>query len=330
MEVNMRNNDENAGIMAEVASLYFERGLSQQEIADRLFFSRSKVSRLLSKAIEEKVVEIKINYPMERVFRLENELKNIYQLKDVIVAKDYGTSFEMLMKRVTQMAAQHLDSILEIHTPIGITWGETVYHVVEEIKPTSKKHINVIQLMGTTESNNNSAYNTPELIRTLVDKYEGSFSQIYSPLVVENDIIRDSLAKEPIIQRVLNEARDAKVVLTSVGELYNSKTKAWESTLTPEVKKKLVQEGVVGVLLAHFIKMDGSLADPELDKKVIGISLDDLQNIENVVAVAVGTKKAKCLFGALNGGYINTLIIDELLARDVLKLYYKYRDKSLE
>ena len=85
--------------------------------------------------------------------------------------------------------------------------------------------------------------------------------------MVENDIIRDSLAKEPIIQRVLNEARDAKVVLTSVGELYNSKTKAWESTLTPEVKKKLVQEGVVGVLLAHFIKMDGSLADPELDKK---------------------------------------------------------------
>ena len=57
-----------AGIMAEVASLYFERGLSQQEIADRLFFSRSKVSRLLSKAIEEKVEEIKINYPLEPVF----------------------------------------------------------------------------------------------------------------------------------------------------------------------------------------------------------------------------------------------------------------------
>lgn len=318
----MKNSDENAGIMAEVASLYFEQGLSQQEIANRLYFSRSKVSRLLSKAIAEKVVEITINYPMERVFHLESELKKLYGLTEVIVAKDYGTSFTMLMKRVTYMAAQHLDSILEMHTPLGITWGETVYHVVEEIKPSSKKHINVIQLMGTTENDNNSAYNTPDLIRKLVDKYDGSFSQIYSPLVVENDIIRDSLSKEPIIQRVLNEARDAKIVLTSVGELYNSKTKAWESTLNPSVKAKLTKEGAVGVLLAHFIQMDGSLADSKLDRKVIGISLEDLQNIENVMAVAVGVKKAKSLFGALNGGYINTLIIDEMLAREVLSLYY--------
>lgn len=319
----MKNNDENAGIMAEIASLYFEQGFSQQQIADRLYFSRSKVSRLLSKAIKENVVEITINYPMERVFRLESELKNIYHLKDVIVAKDYGTSFEMLLKRVTQMAAQHLDQILETHTPLGITWGETVYHVVEEIEPSSKKHINVIQLMGITENDNNSAYDTPKLIHKLVDKYDGGFSQIYSPLVVENDIIRDSLSKEPIIQRVLKEAREAKIVLTSVGELYNSKTKAWETTLNPSVKTRLIKEGTVGVLLAHFIKADGSLADPDLDKKVIGISLNDLKHIENVMAVAVGEKKAICLFGALNGGYINTLVIDELLARSILDLYHR-------
>lgn len=320
----MKKNDENAGIMAEIASMYFEQGLSQQEIANRLYFSRSKVSRLLSKAMKEKVVEITINYPMERIFYLESELKNIFDLTEVIVTKDYDTSFEMIMKRVTQMAAQHLDHILETHTPLGITWGETVYHVVEEIKPSSKKHIHVIQLMGITEYNNNSAYNTPELILKLADKYNGSFSQIYSPLVVENDIIRDSLSKEPIIQQVLHEARNAKVVLTSVGELYNSKTKAWEGTLTSSVKYKLTKEGAVGVLLAHFIKMDGTLADCELDRKVIGISLEDLRNIENVIAVAVGKKKANSLYGALRGGYINTLIIDEILAREVLHLYHNH------
>ena len=63
----LRHNDENAGLMAEVASLYFEQGMSQQEIAAKLYFSRSKVSRLLTKAVEENIVKITINYPLERL-----------------------------------------------------------------------------------------------------------------------------------------------------------------------------------------------------------------------------------------------------------------------
>lgn len=319
----MKNSDENAGIMAEIASLYFEQEMSQQEIADRLFFSRSKVSRLLSKAIKAKIVEITINYPLDRVFHIEYELKTLFALKEAIVMKNFGTSPDMKMKRVSSIAAQYLDGIIKTHMPIGITWGETVFRVVSALKPSEQKDINVIQLMGSTEHDQNSAYDSPEIVRQMVEKYGGNYSQIYSPLVVENDIVRDSLCKEPMIRRVLDEAREAKVVLTSVGEFYNSRTKAWESSLTPAVKQKLRSEGAVGVLLAHFIKLDGSLADEELDRKVIGISLEDLRNIENVVAVVTGVKKAMSVLGALQGGYIDTLIVDEELASEVLRLYHK-------
>lgn len=324
----MKKSDENVGIMAEVASMYFEQRLSQQEIADRLYFSRSKVSRLLNKAIEEKVVEIFINYPMDRVCELENQLKKIYNLKEAIVIKDYGTSDAMQLNRVASIAAQHLDSILQVHTPIGITWGETIYSVVEAIKPSEKKYINVIQLMGFAEHVAHSTYDTPKIVRKLIDKYDGDFSQIYCPLVVENELVRNSLIKEPTIQRVLNEAREAKIILASIGEFYNNRTKAWDPVLTPSVKQRLKQRGVAGVLLAHFIKMDGTLVDKELDKKVIGMSLDDLKKIENVIIVAANTKKAKGVFGALNGGYINTLIVNEALAQEVMRLYHKVKSNS--
>ena len=105
----MKINDEELGIMAEVASLYFEQNFSQQEIADKLYFSRSKVSRLLSKAIESKVVEITINYPLERIMNLEMKLKDIFELNEVIVIKDYSTTYEMLLKRLGNAAAQYLD-----------------------------------------------------------------------------------------------------------------------------------------------------------------------------------------------------------------------------
>lgn len=315
----MRHNDENAGLMAEVASLYFEQGMSQQEIAARLYFSRSKVSRLLTKAVEENIVKITINYPLERLDDIEEKIQKQFGLSTVIVIKSYDTTYHTLIRMIGKAAAKYLDEVLPYHGTIGITWGETVYSTIEAMEPARKKDIRVVPLMGMTEDCHNSAYDTPELVRKMVDKYGGSYSQIYSPLVVENDLVRNSLIREPIIKRVLQDAREVGIVLTSVGEFYNSRTKAWENHFTPEVKKKLEEEGTVGVLLAHFIRNDGSLADEALDKKVIGISLDELKAIKNVVLVAGGERKARTVLGAVRGGYINTLIVDETLAVKMLE-----------
>lgn len=316
----MRHSDENAGIMAEVASLYFEKQLSQKEIADRFYFSRSKVSRLLTRAVEEHIVEITVHYPMERISVLEAAVRASFPLNHVIVIKSFDTSYHALLRMVGKAAARYIDEHLPDNGSIGISWGETVYSTIEAMEPVRGKNLRVIQLMGTAEDCHSSAYDTPELLRKMVDKYGGSYSQIYSPLVVENDIVRNSLMKEPLIYRVLKEAREVNMVLTSVGEFYNSRTRAWESHFTPSVKQGLEAAGTVGVLLAHFIRIDGTLASPKLDKKVIGISLEELRQIKDVILAAGGEQKAKTVLGALRGGYINTLIVDERLAKKLL--YY--------
>ncbi|MEG2543897.1 MAG: sugar-binding transcriptional regulator [Longicatena sp.] len=317
----MKQADENTGLMVEMAYLYYEKQMSQQEIADMLFFSRSKVSRLLTQAMSDKIVEVSINYPLDRCEEIELKMKKIFNLNEVIIIKNYYTSKEILLKRIGKAAAQYLDEIITYRMPIGITWGGSVYHTVEAMKPKHKKDIEVIQMMGVTYYGKNSAYNSPELLRLMVEKYGGSCSQIYSPLVVENDIVRDSLMREPVIKWALEQARKVEVVLTSVGEFYNSKTMAWEEHLTEETKRRLMRENTAGVLLAHFINKEGKLADKQLDKQVIGISLEDLKKIPNVVLVAAGEIKKTAVLGALRGGYVNTLIIDEKLAKSVLSLY---------
>ncbi len=316
----MKINDEEMGIMAEVASLYFEQKFSQQEIADKLYFSRSKVSRLLTRAIESKVVEISINYPLERIMNLEMKLKKCFSLQEVIVIKDYSTTYEMLLKRLGNAAAQYLDGALKENGSMGVTWGQTVYHIVEAMNPSRQKNIRAIQLMGTSEVDNNNAYDAPELVRKIVDKYGGSFSQFYSPLVVENELVRDSLVKEPIIRKVLEEARQVDIVVTSIGQFSSRKIKAWEHHLDEASYQRLSEEGAVGVLLAHFIREDGGLVNENFDQQVIGIKLEDLKQIENVVGIAGGVSKAKAVCGALKGGYINTLIVDERLALELLRL----------
>ena len=50
-------------LMMETAILYYEKKMNQQEIAQIMNLSRQTVSKLLSDAIEEHIVEIKIHDP---------------------------------------------------------------------------------------------------------------------------------------------------------------------------------------------------------------------------------------------------------------------------
>ena len=57
-------------LLLKVAQLYYEQGLTQNEIAKKLFISRSNISRLLTQAREAGIVEIKVHYPFERKRRI--------------------------------------------------------------------------------------------------------------------------------------------------------------------------------------------------------------------------------------------------------------------
>ena len=61
-----RADEEELAVIAEIARMYYVEGMSQQEIANMLFFSKAKVSRALKIAREEKIVEFQIHYPLKQ------------------------------------------------------------------------------------------------------------------------------------------------------------------------------------------------------------------------------------------------------------------------
>ena len=67
--------------LAQIAEMYYISKLTQQQIAARTGYSRSMISRLLSEAEQEGVVEITINYPHQRNIELEHQLIAMLDLK---------------------------------------------------------------------------------------------------------------------------------------------------------------------------------------------------------------------------------------------------------
>jgi DNA-binding transcriptional regulator LsrR (DeoR family) len=68
-------------ILATVANLYYNSEMTQNEIADRMYTSRSKISRMLKEARELGIVEISIKEPWERDLDLEHRIQQTYGVK---------------------------------------------------------------------------------------------------------------------------------------------------------------------------------------------------------------------------------------------------------
>ncbi len=125
-------------ILATVANLYYNSEMTQNEIADRMYTSRSKISRMLKEARELGIVEISIKEPWERDLNLEKEIQQTYGVKTVRAVSSRDISKEQITSRLSEVSAYYLDSVVKEKMVVGISWGNTLYHIVKYIDATNR------------------------------------------------------------------------------------------------------------------------------------------------------------------------------------------------
>jgi len=111
-------------LLAEVASMYYEQQLTQAEIADQLFISRSRISRLIAAAHKEGIISIKVHHFGERAYELEDLLKRAYNLKEVIVVNNLEKTNIETLNQITAFGARYIDSQIDKVKIIGVSWED--------------------------------------------------------------------------------------------------------------------------------------------------------------------------------------------------------------
>ena len=226
----------------------------------------------------------------------------------------------MVLQKLGEVAAYYLDNLLNDNMILGISWGNTMYHTVKAVKTSKNIPITVVPIMGAAN------VRTPErdsldLSKELAYAYGGTYHYIYAPLFVNSEEVRDSLEQEPNIKGCLELARNADIILTSVGSIVY---KSWKSYLSTRDLYNLEKKGAIGHIGGHFYDMEGNEVITPFVNKMIGLGIEDIKNTENVICVAGLEMKAEAILGAVRGGYINTLITDEEAAKAVLALCKYY------
>lgn len=305
--------------MVRVAELYYRHQMSQQQIAKTLGCSHSTVSRLLSDARRTGVVEITIRRDFETVPELSDQIRSVFGLLDTIVVPSAGSE-EKNLESVGAAAADLLLSIVSDGMSIGVTWGETLYHVVNAIDDVPLEDINVVQMTGALGNEGDPEIDGPKLAIKLAERFGGSYTLVPAPAIVETPELRDTLINEPSVRTALKHAKSADIMVQGVGALSGGKS-GLESAgyLNASTRKKVKSKGAVGHVVARMIDADG-VELKEFGQRVISIPLDAMRDAKWSIGIIATPIKVEAMIAAIKGGYFNAIVVDEDSAKEMLQL----------
>ncbi len=294
-------------LMVRAAWMYYADELTHAEIAHKLHLSRVKVTRLLQRARETGIVEIRVVEPMPPDLELSREIEITFGVQQAVVTQT--------PEAAARAAADALTFLLEPEMAIGFGWSSTVRQMAAYIHPPrTTLACTVIDLVGTVIGKANPY----SVSGRVADALEATLKPLAVPVVVSSPEARAAILAERSIAETLEAARNSDLAFVGIGEVGPTSTLVETGFLTASEMIALEENGAVGDMLMRYFDANGAPVHHETDARVIGLSLDDLANIPNVVLVAHGTHKTAAIQGALHSGLVNTLITDMTTASALL------------
>lgn len=307
-------------LLAEVSSLYFEHEMTQAEIAEKLFISRSRVSRLLSLAREEGVITFLIHHCGERCYEFEQMFKRKYHLEDVFILNTNNHDESQMRTLMGDMAAIYLSKQLKPRQTIGISWGKSIEQTVTALHPAPYLNLEVVQVIGGILVQN-SVINIPGLLSTMVEKFGATGISLTAPLLMDNPDACRMLKQQPAIAFALNKARKADIVLTGIGGVSkDTLSYLWSGIDTDREFQPLREAGAVGFICAQAFDINGKPCCAEFNQRVVGLTLEELRSSKKVVSISGGARKGMAVLGALRTGVINVLVTDLACVQEIIRL----------
>ena len=293
-------------LILTAAYLYYVEDRSQEEIAHQLGVSRSTVSRLLAEARLTGVVRIEVT-ALPPVDGLEKELARRLGLERVYVAQGVAAPDDpgAVLANATGRALR--DSKLRAGDALLVSWGRATWSVSHADLPAIPGVVVVPALGGLNDEQ--PWVQTNEIARRLATRLEASVLLLHAP-AVPSAKLRASLLTDESIRAALTRWDDAAAILVGIG--------AW-SQAQPEppsilsIDRTTLQTSA-GDVAARLFDADGKAIPYPAERRLLGISREQLAHVRWRIGVAVGTRKTDAIVAAARSGLVNVLVTDVITA----------------
>ena len=309
--------EDSTALMSEIADLYYNQGMTQQEIARRYDCNRFKIAKMIQSARDEGIVEITIHKPSKRHALLEQALQETFQLSNAIVLDTRDHSRAEAMSVIGKTSALYLEQLLTPGSTIGVTWGKTIRSVVAALDQKTQNPVNAVQLCGCFR-HLNSSDGSRNIAHTIAMKFNGEYFYMDLPIYINDEQARSAMLQEPLVESTLNAARKMDVVLTGIGS--TSSLPFNNPVLKPYITEEDWKEepDCIGSIYGQILDREGRIANISLNRKIVAAPLQDILTSPHKIAVVTGRHKVDMIIACMKNRYINELITDRATAELVL------------
>lgn len=309
-------NKDKLAMYSQVAHMYYELGMMQPEIAKQLFFSRSKVSRILKKAQDLGIVDIRVKRYLSRVSSYENSLKARFNISHPVVLTSFGDDSTEINMCLNNYAAVYISDRLKGECVFGITGSHNVTQALHMLKKRYECDLKVVQTMGASINQDMSA----DLVDFLARTFNGRAYLLNTPVYVDDLKIKEKLMSHPSVVEAVHLMKKCDMVLMSIGDFdVNGDMPNWWGYMTEKHRLELNRLGAVGSICAQFFDRDGNWIDCDWNRKCISIPWKYIKAAGERIVIARGSSKVKGILGALRGGLVDVLITDTITAASVIE-----------
>lgn len=306
-------------LLSKVSSMYYDQSLNQQQIANRLHLSRPKVSRLLKQAREKGIVRISVVSPNDSFMDWEKALEKKYGLKEaLIIDTDTQISDKALKRELGSAAANYLHRTISKGDIIGVSWGTTLQAMIDAMPEKQVDDIHVVQALGGVGPPEAKAHAT-DISRRLSQLLNSRLTLLPAPGIVGSIESKKILLSDRQVNGALSLFSKINTLCVGLGALKTNPVLDHDNQkLSPRVHEEIINSNAVGDIALRFFDIKGNEIDSSLKDLVIGISIEEMKEVDTVVGIAGGPLKTDVIRGALEGGLIDVLITDNQTVESLL------------
>lgn len=306
--------------LTRAAWWYYVDGWTQEAIAERMHVSRATVVRMLQRARQTGVVEIRVHGDRLADIRRESELANRFGLQEaIVVAPDDNPGG--IREGLARAAATYLQTMLSQQSrrrkrgpySVGMGWGHTLGGIARYIDPPvgGFRHVRLVEMIGAPDGPWNASVRA-----TLRLSERCAVPAVYlnAPAVASTPAIKSAFLADAQIRRTLAECAKADVAFVGIGSLAKEYTQPSFRFVAEAEAESLRRQGAVGDILGQHFNVQGERVEGPVGERTVGVEWQTLHDIAVVVGVAGGPGKGPAVLGALRTGLLNALITDQSTA----------------
>ena len=321
---NKRKKKIDNGLLFRIAKDYYLNGLKEEAIAIKENISRPHVSRLLSLARDNGIVQFKVVMPEEvDVIMLKDRLKGLSMLdflEVVYVPEDHFHDFEYTSLSIAYEACSIIQDYLKDCKHTGLGWGYTIYQTSKQLFSSDYPWGGTfVPLIGV--SNENSPYlQISTILNQFADKFKGNAIFMNVPVVMDEGLYESKMAKEKL--KKLDQYWDQlDSAIIGFGVPFDKCKHFMIGEVKRAYSKQLKNVKTLGDILVNFFDVDGNQIIVNQENKIVSVDLDKLKKISKVLCLAGGPDKVQGLKMVIDKKIIKGLVTDSNTAKKLIDLY---------